>query len=261
MRTPEPTAPRAPLAVGPLADLRRQRPASIAHYALVLLEADRRAAASPQLLYCGVPGQLAALLARVPAAAQGLGACFAPGLLPEEPGAGHAALALLANPAPLAVAAAPAAEIAFLLTSLGQQVAAGQGLELARAYLHALLLRCASLRGPGPAPAAPGGLLARFRQLLEQRFRTCKSVASYAHELCVTPNHLSERIRQETGRPAGEHIRQRVMQEARQLLAGPDVQLKQVAYELGFEDTAHFGKLFKRCHGMSFSDFRTKQLG
>jgi AraC family transcriptional activator of pobA len=86
-------------------------------------------------------------------------------------------------------------------------------------------------------------------------------VASYAHELCVTPNHLSERIRQETGRPASEHIRQRVMQEARHLLTAPDVQLKQVAYELGFEDTAHFGKLFKRCHGMSFSDFRARQLG
>jgi AraC family transcriptional activator of pobA len=50
------------------------------------------------------------------------------------------------------------------------------------------------------------------------------------------------------------------MQEARHLLAAPDVQLKQVAYELGFEDTAHFGKLFKRCHGMSFSDFRAQQL-
>ena len=256
MRTLEPTVPRTPLA-----DLRCQLPASTARYALVLLKAGRRSVTSHQLLYCVVPGQLPALLARIPAAAQGLGACFAPGLLPEEPGAGHSALALLANPAPLTVATAPAAEITFLLTSLGQQVSAGQALELVRAYLHALLLRCASLRGLVPAPPAPGGLLARFRQLLEQRFRTCKSVASYAHELRVTPNHLSERIRQETGRPASEHIRQRVMQEARQLLAGPDVQLKQVAYELGFEDTAHFGKLFKRCHGMSFSAFRTQQLG
>jgi AraC-like DNA-binding protein len=161
---------------------------------------------------------------------------------------------------PLPLATGPATEIAFLLTSLGQQVAAGYTPELTRAYLHALILRCLSLRPTAAAPAAPGGLLARFWHLLEQRFRTCKSVASYARELCVTPNHLSERIRQETGRPASEHIRQRVMQEARHLLAAPDVQLKQVAYELGFEDTAHFGKLFKRCHGMSFSDFRAQQL-
>lgn len=261
MRTTELPSASAPLTVGPLAALRHQPLASAAHYALLLLEAGHQAAATHRLLYFRAPGQLPALLAQVPTAAQGLGACFVPGLLPAEPGTGHPALALLADPSPLPVVAGPAAEITFLLTSLGQQVAAGQGLELTRAYLHALLLRCASLRGLAPPAPAQTGLLARFRQLLEQRFRTCKSVTSYARELCVTPNHLSERIRQETGRPASEHIRQRVMQEARSLLAAPDVQLKQVAYELGFEDTAHFGKLFKRCHGMSFSDFRAQRVG
>ena len=242
------------LAIEPLAQLRR-RPADPSHYTLVLVEAG--ADATPQLCV-GAPGQLATLLARLPEAAQGLGACFTPSLLPGG-AASHPTLGLLADPTPLPLAAGPAAEIAFLLSSLEQQVAAGMGAELTRAYLHALLLRCLSLRHAA-RPPAPAGLLARFWHLLEQRFRTCKSVASYAHELCVTPNYLSERIRQETGRPASEHIRQRVMQEARHLLAAPNVQLKQVAYELGFEDTAHFGKLFKRCHGMSFSDFRAQQL-
>lgn len=251
------SATTSALAIEPLAQL-RQRPADPAQYALLLVEAG---GATTSQLYVGAPGHLPALLAQLPAAAQGLGACFAPSLLPDREGPSYPALALLADPAPLPLAAGPAAEITFLLTSLGQQAAAGLGPELTRAYLHALLLRCLSLRptASGPPPA-PVGLLARFRHLLEQRFRTCKSVTSYARELCVTPNHLSERIRQETGRPAGEHIRQRVMQEARHLLAAPDVQLKQVAYELGFEDTAHFGKLFKRCHGMSFSDFRARQL-
>jgi AraC-like DNA-binding protein len=250
------SAATSALAIEPLAQL-RHRFTDPSHYALLLVEGS---AAAHSQLCVGAPGQLPALLARLPVAAQGLGACFAPGLLPGGAEASHPALALLTDPAPLPLAAGPAAEIAFLLTSLEQQVAAGLGTELTRAYLHALLLRCLSLRPAAARPPAPAGLLARFRHLLEQRFRTCKSVASYARELCVTPNHLSERIRQETGRPASEHIRQRVMQEARHLLAAPDVQLKQVAYELGFEDTAHFGKLFKRCHGMSFSDFRAQQL-
>jgi AraC-like DNA-binding protein len=244
----------APLAIESLAQLRR-RPANLAQYALLLVEANDAATSQ---LYLGAPGQLPALLAQLPVAAQGLGACFAPSLLPAVGGPSQPALVQLVSPVPLALAYGPATEIMFLLTSLAQQVATGQGPELTRAYLHALLLRCLSLRPT--APAVAGGLLARFGHLLEQRFRTCKSVASYARELCVTPNHLSERIRQETGRPASEHIRQRVMQEARHLLAAPDVQLKQVAYELGFEDTAHFGKLFKRCHGMSFSAFRARQL-
>jgi AraC-like DNA-binding protein len=244
------------LAIEPVAQLRR-RPAPPTQYVLLLLDAS--GATSAAHLYLAPPGQLPALLAQLPTTSQGLGACFAPSLLPAEAEPSPTALARLVSLAPIPLAPGPAAEITFLLTSLAQQVAGDQGSELTRAYLHALLLRCLSLRPSPPAQAAPGGLLVRFRHLLEQRFRTCKSVASYARELCVTPNHLSERIRQETGRPAGEHIRQRVMQEARHLLAAPDVQLKQVAYELGFEDTAHFGKLFKRCHGMSFSDFRARQ--
>ena len=85
-----------------------------------------------------------------------------------------------------------------------------------------------------------------------------KSVTAYADQLCVTPNHLSVSIKRETGRPASDHIRQRIMQEAQRLVAAHDAPLKEIAYQLGFEDVAHFSKLFKRCHGVSFSSFKAQ---
>jgi AraC-like DNA-binding protein len=145
-----------------------------------------------------------------------------------------------------------------------QQQAVGDSLvheALLRAYLHALLLRCTSLlRQQVPPPVYPArpGLFLRFRQLLEQYYTEWKSVAAYADQLCVTPNHLSVSIKRETGRPASDHIRQRIMLEAQRLAAAHDAPLKEIAYQLGFEDVAHFSKLFKRCHGVSFSSFKAQ---
>ncbi|TGD82552.1 helix-turn-helix domain-containing protein [Hymenobacter wooponensis] len=161
---------------------------------------------------------------------------------------------------PLRVPAEQAAELAFLLTSLKHQAASIGTLrdEILRSYLRTLLLCCTRLQqesGKISVGVQPG-LLGRFQQLLEVNYTRWKSVAEYANRLHVTPNHLSVSIRKETGRPASEHIRHRIMLEARRLIARRDAPLKEVAYELGFEDVAHFSKLFKRCTGTTFSAFK-----
>jgi AraC family transcriptional activator of pobA len=166
-----------------------------------------------------------------------------------------------AEPAqPLQVPPEQAAELASLLASMKHQVASSAILrdEILRSYLRTLLLCCTRLQQQlGKASTGiQTGLLSRFQQLLEVNYTRWKSVAEYADRLHVTPNHLSVSIRKETGRPASEHIRHRIMLEARRLIARRDAHLKEVAYELGFEDAAHFSKLFKRCTGTTFSTFK-----
>jgi AraC family transcriptional activator of pobA len=238
------------------------------YYVVVLLVTSHSPAAAPVLshLYVGGPGQLPQVLAQVPAHAQGQVLRFTDDLLYATGTTSELLLSLfygLPTGEPLALSPEPAAEIAFLLASL-QQHAASEPLvreALQRAYLHTLLLRCCSLRRqqlPPPTYPARPGLFLRFRQLLEQYYTEWKSVTAYADQLCVTPNHLSVSIKRETGRPAGDYIRQRIMLEAQRLAAVQDAPLKEVAYQLGFEDAAHFSKLFKRCHGVSFSSFKAQ---
>ncbi|OUJ75874.1 helix-turn-helix domain-containing protein [Hymenobacter crusticola] len=166
-----------------------------------------------------------------------------------------------AGEGPVQVPRDQAAELGCLLASMKRQ-AAGVSLlrdDLLRAYLKTLLLHCARLRQQqfgGASSPVPSGLLGRFQQLLEANYTRWKSVAEYAHQLRVTPNHLSVRVRQETGQPASDHIRRRIMLEAQRLAGHTDASLKQVAYQLGFDDVAHFSKLFKRCTGVTFSHFR-----
>lgn len=102
-------------------------------------------------------------------------------------------------------------------------------------------------------------LVQRFMAMLEKEFRTVKTVNEYASQLAVTPNHLNVIIKKHTRYSAGYHIRQRVVLEAKRLALYSDTCMKEIAYLLGFSDTAHFSKFFKKSTGVNFSAFKRSQ--
>lgn len=101
-------------------------------------------------------------------------------------------------------------------------------------------------------------LVKQFFALVEKHYTTKKMVTDYAEELAVTPNHLNEVVKKITGSPASHHIQQRIILEAKRQAVYSSVTMKEIAYQLGFDDTAHFSKYFKNASGESFSDFRAK---
>lgn len=102
-------------------------------------------------------------------------------------------------------------------------------------------------------------LVKHFFALIEKHYTTKKMVADYAEELAVTPNHLNEVVKKVTGFPASHHIQQRIILEAKRQAVYSNVTMKEIAWHLGFDDTAHFSKFFKNASGESFSDFRAKR--
>ena len=83
-----------------------------------------------------------------------------------------------------------------------------------------------------------------------------KTVDYYADKLCVSPKHLTNVIKLESGYPTSYHINQRIVFEAKRIVRTSGASLKQIAYELGYEDTAAFSKLFKRVTGENFSTYK-----
>ena len=85
-----------------------------------------------------------------------------------------------------------------------------------------------------------------FKKLLYQYALTQRSVTFYAQRLALTPNYLSETVKEVTGKTAGEWITNRVILEARVLLQNPSLSVAQIADRLNFADQSTFGKFFKK---------------
>lgn len=131
--------------------------------------------------------------------------------------------------------------------------------ELLRSFLKIFLVylsRAVDLTAVAPAPTRHGELVRQFSDLLEKDFRTGHSVSGYAARLLVSPNHLNDVIKKNTGQPASYHIQQRITLEAKRMAMYSGVTMKEIAYDLGFDDVAHFSKFFKNVTGKSFTDFK-----
>ena len=102
-------------------------------------------------------------------------------------------------------------------------------------------------------------LIANFFSLLEKAYQRQKQVRYYAAELGVTPNYLNEIIKNNSGVSASVHIKNRIILEAKRNLSNIGLTMKETAYDLGFDDTAHFSKYFKNATGLNFTDYK-KQL-
>jgi AraC family transcriptional regulator, transcriptional activator of pobA len=89
-------------------------------------------------------------------------------------------------------------------------------------------------------------LVERYRTLIEANFRAHWPVHAYAAALNVTADHLSRRCRAVTGLSALELAQERLLLEARRMLAYTDAKVGEVARRLGFEDAGYFSRVFAK---------------
>ena len=165
---------------------------------------------------------------------------------------------LLARPAQLAANAEIVAMIRALFASFeGRDFARAHVLRAQVALLAGLVARAIAAQGPA-ATAAETGLQRRFEALIEAHFTEHLPVAAYAARLAVTPTHLSRVMRAATGRPASAAIAERLIREARRNLAYSNLTISQIAYALGYNDPAHFSRVFSRATGQSPRAFRQR---
>ena len=94
-----------------------------------------------------------------------------------------------------------------------------------------------------------------FRKALRQNFKEKKKVKEYAETLGVSTRKLNEIVSERTGLSVSNLIHRQVILEARRLL-NSGITSKEVAFQLNFEDPAHFSKFFKSQTGESPSEFQ-----
>ena len=90
------------------------------------------------------------------------------------------------------------------------------------------------------------GLIDQFQQLVEGQYFEQHRIKHYASQLNITADYLSERVKSVLGVPPSKLIHQRLMLEAKRLLAYTDLTSAEISHTLGFNDSAYFSRFFKR---------------
>ena len=102
-------------------------------------------------------------------------------------------------------------------------------------------------------------IVRRYYVLVDEHFRTRKRVQDYAGLLNRSPKTLAN-LFAAYGQPSPlSIIRDRVNAEARRLLLYTSKSAKEIAYLLGYEDTAAFSRFFAKMNGESITAFRRRE--
>ncbi|WP_159730857.1 helix-turn-helix domain-containing protein [Sphingobacterium sp. 18053] len=99
-----------------------------------------------------------------------------------------------------------------------------------------------------------------FKAMLESNFTTIKRPTDYAKKLNLSTPYLNECVRNTTGFSVSHHIQQRIILEAKRLLYHSDKAVKEIAFELGYDDYSYFVRLFTKIAGVTPLTFRNKNL-
>jgi AraC family transcriptional regulator, transcriptional activator of pobA len=123
-----------------------------------------------------------------------------------------------------------------------------------------LVERCFLEQDSGQPEMIYDEAMERFDDLLEEHFKTQRSVGFYASAMRVHPNHLNHISKKITGRTAKQTIVNRVLLEAKYLLASSNLTIKEISYELGFDDPNYFVSFFKAHLKIAPSQYRLNPI-
>ncbi|MBC7922452.1 MAG: helix-turn-helix transcriptional regulator [Ferruginibacter sp.] len=82
------------------------------------------------------------------------------------------------------------------------------------------------------------------------------TVQYISDKLNISPNYLSDLLRNLTGQSTQQHIHDKLIEKAKEILSTTSLSVSEVAYQLGFEYPQSFSKLFKSKTQVSPLEFR-----
>lgn len=138
--------------------------------------------------------------------------------------------------------------------------------EMIRTYLKQLIIKATriwkvqQLGILNDEPTKEMDFFRDFSRLVEIHFRTKHTVADYADILGVAPKTLSNKFNRLELTQPNDIIKERIILEAKRLLGHSSLSVKEIAYQLGYEDPAYFNRLFTNKVGDTPSNFKKKYL-
>jgi AraC family transcriptional activator of pobA len=111
--------------------------------------------------------------------------------------------------------------------------------------------------------AVNSDLLQKLEEVLDDYFNDEKSLINglptvqyISDHLNISPSYLSDLLRSLTGQNAQQHIHDKLIAKAKERLSTTTLSVSEIAYQLGFEHSQSFSKLFKSKTHLSPLEFR-----
>ena len=100
----------------------------------------------------------------------------------------------------------------------------------------------------------------KFSGLVEANYMKKLSLQFYADELSITTTYLNRICKDVFDKTASNFINDRIILEAKRILYHSAKSVKEISYELGFEESSYFIRFFKKNVGMTPKEFKVSAL-
>lgn len=98
--------------------------------------------------------------------------------------------------------------------------------------------------------------LQRVMRYIRSNLTKPLSLQETADAIHLSPSYLARLIKNETGQTFTDLVNERRIKFAKELLIHTDMNIKEIAFHTGFNDTSYFGRLFRKLVGCSASTLR-----
>ena len=98
-------------------------------------------------------------------------------------------------------------------------------------------------------------------EYIRENSREKLRLSDVADQVYVSQWHLSKLLNRHTGKTFSDILNGARMDQSKELLKDPSLRICDVAEQVGFQDLAHFSRVFKKMEGMSAGEYRNTHWG
>lgn len=127
------------------------------------------------------------------------------------------------------------------------------------AALESMILGLAArLRGEIERHKHSRSVAGAVKDYIDRNYARALSLNEVADIFNINMSYLSSLFKQETGTNFVDYLHRVRLEQARALFSDPNLSLKEIAFAVGYQDAAHFSKVFSRMMGETASACRTR---
>ncbi|GAA4278688.1 helix-turn-helix domain-containing protein [Aquimarina mytili] len=98
----------------------------------------------------------------------------------------------------------------------------------------------------------------RFKNLVAQKYRTMHNAKDYAKELHLSYKYINDISKEMSGKTAKSFIDEWLIIESKRIISQKIHSIKEMSYEMGFDEPSNFIRFFKKHTGKTPKEFSTK---